>query len=268
MKVSLKGTETQEAEVLPEHKEEIVADQPTSEDRIRELELTNARLEGENKARSSTPAAPSGPDQKQIKAQVWADMNVLDDDQFKARWGNEKWKTSAALLEQDFQNSDTKNRQEIATLRAEQRLAAKYKEDFYDLKPEIDEVLSLASPDVRQDPDKLAKLMETAYFASKGRYQGAPGAKTKPKGENMDRKKITGGFDKPSYSPAPQNREDVVDPDEIAPEYQQLARAFGIKSEKERKELVASNIIPVDLGNGKIYNGKEVVDRPGIQVAA
>lgn len=261
MKVNLEQKEEVAEEIVAPDEEAAV--EPSHEDRIHQLEIEKARLEGEVKARTA-PVAPAS-DNKQIKTQVWADVNVLDDDAFKAKWGSEKYKATAALLEQDFQASDTKNKQEIATLRAEQRLAAKYKDDFYDLKPEIDEVLSLASADVRQDPDKLAKLMETAYFAAKGK---APAPKAKPKGDLMDRKKISGGFERPSGAPPAENREEAEDKDALASEYQQLGAAFGLRSEKERKQLMASDIIPMDLGNGKIYNGREVVDKPGKTVAA
>lgn len=263
MKVNLENKETEQEEIVQDENSAIEQEADLRDENIRRLELENARLEGEVRGRtaSAVPAA----DSKQIKTQVWADVNTLDDDQFKQKWGSEKYKATAALLEQDFQASDTKNKQEIATLRAEQRLAAKYKDDFYDLKPEIDDVLSMASADVRQDPDKLAKLMETAYFAAKGKAPSAP--KAKPKGENMNRSRITSGFEKPTNAPSHQEREDAPQ-DEVAAEYQQLARAFGIRSESERKELMSSNIVPMDLGNGKIYNGKEVVDKPGSKVAA
>ena len=55
--------------------------------------------------------------------------------------------------------------------------------------------------------------------------------------------------------------------DALAPEYQKLGRAFGLTSEKERKELLDTPYIPMELGGGLIFRdpsrGVEKIEAKG-----
>ncbi len=221
-------------------------------ERIRQLEIEKARLEGEVKGR--TASAPVAIDTtKQLQAQVWADVNGMDDENFRTKYKYEKHQATAALLQDDLQKTKTANSQQIAELRAENRLASKYGKDFYEVKGEVDEMLSMASAEVRQDPEKLAIYLEKAYQAVR---KDKPVDSDKKKVETVNRSRINSGFEKPTPTPSGgKSKED--EKDDIAPEYRQIGRAFGITSEKERKQLASSDIIPIEFGNGIVFRDPE-----------
>lgn len=260
MKVKVEGEVeeiTAESDQLPvdEVVEQPIIEKDEQAEKIRVLELEKARLEGEVRGRtaSATPAVDPNLSVKQLHAQVWADANALDDEEFKSKYKTEKHRATAALLQDDLQKTKTANSQEIAELRAEQRMGAKYGKDFYDVKTEVDEMLSFASAEVRQDPEKLSKFMEKAYQAArKDKPVEAAGKKV----ESVNRSKITGGFSTPMPTGmAAKGKEE--DNDLVVPEYRQIARAFGITSEKERKKLMENDIVPIDFGAGIVFRDPE-----------
>lgn len=216
--------------------------------RARELELENARLKGRLEA---SPAAPAV-DPNAWKAAVWADMNGLDEDSFKAKYnGVSKTQASTKMLEDDFQKSTAQTQQQIAELRAENQLASKYPE-FFSHKEAVSEAIADASPEVRRDPAKLAKFMERAFLAAKA-ANPAPAAKPRKPGEPT-RRVVDPAF------VAPTNKGDEPTPkakDDIAPEYKSIARAFGIADEAERKKLSESEFCRMDLGGGVFFESPD-----------
>lgn len=218
------------------------------EAQIRQLEIEKARLEGEVKGRSASAIPTVAPQQsfQQLKTMVWTDVNTLTDDQFFEKHKMEKFKATAAIAESE----SAKQRQELAETRVEARLAAKYGKEFYELKPEIDEMLLDASLEVRQDPVRLEKFLEKSFLASQ---------KNKPveqerKGGPVNRSRINGGFEKPVPRAGARQVESEEEKDLIAPELRGLARSFGITSEKERASLASSNYVDMDLGGGWRYS--------------
>lgn len=258
MKVQI-PEQSKETEVLPPNDggEQPIVDElrPDPNDRIRELELEKARLEGEIRGRSASqaPVQTQGQSDQQIKQQVWADANMLSDDDFKTKWGTEKYKATTALLEKEVASTATQQRQETALLRAESRMASQHP-DFYEVKDQIDELVAMASPEIRQDPEKLAKLMEKGYAAAV-----KPTPRANAGGRNMNRSRITGGLESPTPQAAPSGRVENEDKDQLAPEYRELGRWFGITSESERKKLMENDYIEMDLGNGTKLVGRDIV---------
>lgn len=265
MKVKV-GQETQE-QVQEEAQEQVPAEetteqitaeetQPNLEDRLRQAEIEKARLEGELKARSEFSKPADNP-QQQLKNQVWADASNLTDDEFRIKWKTEKHLATASFIEKDLQESKTSQRQELAELKAENRMAAKYK-DFYEFKSEIDEMLTYVSPEIKQDPERLYKFMEKSYLGTskpKSDFSSVKGGT-----KTVDRSRISGGFEKPSTRQEVSTKKEE-DNDLIAEADRALARAFGLTSEKERKQYADTSNIPMDLGNGTILVGRDIVKK-------
>lgn len=224
-------------------------------DRVRKIEIENAELRGKNSAlesfRTSAPSVDSTTQARnQWKQTVLGDMNGMSDDDFRSKYKFEKYQATAAILENEFTTSDTKNKEQIAELRAENRLVAKYGKDFGDVRDKVDEMVAMASPEIRQDPKKLEKFMETAYLAASKEKPATPIA-AKSKGNDMQRR-IVNSLERPT--PVAQGGQRTAEAkDTLAPEYQKLGRAFGLTSEKERKALLETNYVPMELGNGLVY---------------
>lgn len=250
---------TEEVDELPGNDggDQPIADETPKDlsERLRQSELERARLEGEVRARREINSAPtvSKDSGAQVKQQVWADMNSMSDEDFEAKWKTKKYLATAALAEQD----SVQHRQQIAELRAENRLSAKYR-DYFEVKDAINDVVASASPEVRQDPDKLAKLMETAYLAATRDKKPEPRAA----GGSVNRARITNAFETPTKKTEPEPKK--VETDELSEEYRAIGAAFGIESEKERQRLMASHVVEMDLGNGSIFDGKRVVKKSGV----
>jgi len=108
------------------------------------------------------------------------------------------------------------------------------------------------SPEVRQDPKRLAKHMERQYLALQSEKRISEPEKVDP------RKRITSDFAKPSVGTVPGERAPVeVESDEIPAEYQPLSKAMGLTSEKERKEMMKrisdGEYVPMNLGGGVVF---------------
>ncbi len=262
MKVEIKNeeaVETQETDDTNDQPKKVDHDGSNAElDRLRQLELENAELRGKTSAlQSLSRPADTQSQQNQWKTVILSDMNALSDEDFKTKYKYEKYQATAAILEQEYQASSAKTKQEIAELRAEQRLGSKYGKDFYEVKSEVDDMVSQASFEVRQDPEKLAKFMEKAYLAaSKDKKPAVPLVKgeEKPKGEGV--KRIVSSFEKPSPVPQGSGRNEEGK-DELPEEYRSLGKAFKITSEKERQELLKDNYVPVELGAGLVFRNPE-----------
>lgn len=213
-----------------------------NEARIRELEIEKARLEGQNSVLSRAPVAPAQADHlKNYKQVVWTDVNALSDEEFETKHKMPKYKATAAISEAEIDQ----NRRELTETRVEARLAAKYGKDYLEVKSEVDEMIKDASPEVRQDPERLAKFAERCLQAA---IKSKPAEVIVTKGAPVNRSKITSGFDKPNAGGQPKAKENLTD--EIDPSYRTIGRAFGLNSEKERKELMANDYVPMELGAG------------------
>lgn len=272
MKVELKdnaGKEQEQAPVEPNEADVLPAtppeegsspggeqppQEPPAESRERALEIENAELRGRADALKEV-AVPGKKDSNSAneawKATVLQDVNGMADDDFRMKYRCEKYQATSAILEHEFKTSSSQQKQQIAELRAENRLSAKYGKDFFELKSEIDEVVAMAAPEVRQDPDRLSKLMERAYLASsKDRKPAAAKPAGQPNGGDVRR--IVSNFEKPTPAPSGGSRKEP-ETDLLPENYRKLGGAFNLKSEKERKELMESDYVPMNLGGGLVF---------------
>lgn len=266
MKVEIKKDETEiEAETGPgEGTEETNGTEPTPTevDRVRQLELENAELRGRASAlQSVAKPSESAQSQNQWQAVVLADMNTLSDDDFIAKYKYPKYQATAAILEQklhDVKQEQAATKADQQVTKIESRLAAKYGKDFYDVKSDVDEMVSVLSPEVKQDPEKLARFMERAYLAA-SKDKKTPSllinkGEEKPKGEGV--KRIVSSFEKPTPTPQGGSRKEA-NQDEVPEEFRSLAKSFKITSEKERQDLMKDNFVPVDFGAGLVFRDPE-----------
>lgn len=232
----------QETENLPESKESPV------DDSARKLELENAELKGKISAfetiSKTSPKADQPNSQDAWKTQALSDINVLNDEEFNAKYKYSKLQVNTAILQHEFNQQTSQQKTQFAELRAENQMISKHS-DFMDYKDAVREAINDASPEVRQDPERLSKVMERAYLAA---------VKEKPKAkESMERKQIASNFERPT----PKTEIKKPDNDEIPEEHRAICNKFGIKSEKERKALMASDDCETDFGGGYVFRDRE-----------
>ena len=214
----------------------------------RRLELENAELKGKVEAfqtiAKSTEKSNStaSKDEETWKNAALNDINILSDEEFIAKYKNNKMQVNTALLQYDFQKQTASQRQQISELRAENRMTAKYS-NFSEYKDQIQEAMNDAAPEVKQDPERLTKVMERAYLAALNNPS------TKNKEVPMDRRSIqTTNFEKPRAH-VDKKQENS---DEIPVEYAPICNAFGIRSEKERQQYLNTDEIETQFGNGYV----------------
>lgn len=228
------------AEPIQAVEEPIVDEKETS----RKLEIENAKLKGivEGIEKANKPVSRETP-QDNWKAVALSDINVLNDEEFETKYKHSKIQATTAIIQYDDQKRDLSTNQKFAKIEAENKLLRKYP-DLDEHSREIQEAIDDASPEVKQDPERLSKVIERAYLASKP---------TQPKGEKVERKQIQSNFEKPTQRAiAPK-----VENDEIPVEFREVNRKFGITSEKERKALMESDDVPTEFGNGIIFRNSE-----------
>ncbi len=247
---------TEEQETLPPAEtpaaEPVVEETPApvEVDRVRELELENAALRARADTLKEVATQNKAVDNSNASKDAWkgailADSNSMTDEDFRAKYKTEKYQATAAILEFDMKDSNQKTQQRIASVQAEQRLMTKHK-DFLSVKAEVDEMVAMASPEVRQDPDRLEKLMERAYLAAEKKEVKPAAPQTK---ENV--KRIINSFEKPT--PKGESKGSESASDDLPEDIRALGKSFGLTSEKERKELLSNAYIPMDLGGGYVF---------------
>jgi hypothetical protein len=239
--------EVKEDEVPPEG--EVVAPAPVVDEEKRKLEIENAELRGKASAfetiskNSISSKEPTQADQ--WKSTALADINGLNDDDFQTKYKYSKLQVNSAILQNDFQTQTVAQNQKFAKIEAENKIVTKHP-DFFEYSKEIQDAIDEVAPEVRQDPERLAKVMERAYLAA---------SKGSTKKENVvERKHITTGFEKPSPKREVSKQNDN---DEIPEEFSKTCKAFGLTSEKERKSLMESIYVETNFGNGIVLRDPE-----------
>jgi hypothetical protein len=250
--------EKKEAEVIEETEptaEEQAATEAIAkqekEEAAHKLELDNARLQGKVEAlESSSKNVLRGnieTNQDQWKINALTDSNNLNDEEFQSKYKVSKLAAAQAIHEYEIKNISESNTRKFARIEADNKLLSKYP-DLYENQKAIDEAINDASPEVRADSDRLAKAIERAYLAER---KGNPA----PKGQPVERKNISSGFEKPVPRNGGSGR--VVENDEIPAEYAGVAKKFGLTSEKERQRLMASDDVETHYGNGIVFRDRE-----------
>lgn len=239
--------EVKEDEVLPEGNVEVSA--PVVDEEKRKLELENAELRGKASAfeaiSKNVPHGTTATQADQWKTTALSDINTLNDDEFQTKYKYSKLQVNSAILQNDFQTQTTSQNQKFAKIEAENKLISRHS-DFFEYKNEIQDAIDEVAPEIRQDPERLAKVMERAYLAaSKGSAK---------KETNVERKNISTGFEKPSPKREVSKQNES---DEIPAEFAAPCKAFGLTSEKERKALMESNYVETHFGNGYVLRDSE-----------
>jgi hypothetical protein len=252
MEITVKKKEAEADELPAEEKEVEGADVVAKErERLRQLELENAEMRG--KLSVSQPNKPSPVDQfQQQKLRVMTDINTLDDETFERTYKMPKHSASMAMFERENEMTRAESKRAIAEAEAKAEMSAKYGSNFYAIKAQIEDSLDDLSPEVRQDPKRLAKHMERQYMALQSERRINEPEKIEP------RKKIVSDFAKPGVGSVPGEKPPVEpETDEIPAEYQPLSKAMGITSEKERKEMMKrisdGEYVPMNLGGGVVF---------------
>ena len=224
----------------------------------RDLELENARLKGRNEVLETLAAKPSkdpSSDQskrdEELKTSILSDTDRLDDDSFQEKYQMSKIKAVTAIHKHDTEVTRSQGAESTARLEAKEELIEKYGKDYLKHKSKIEEALIDASPEVRRDPVRLARFMETQYLALSRAEEKKPVVK---KDENVDRRKIVNDFEKPNSSESASRREVQPDADLLPEEDRELAGHFGITKKSELKDL-EGDYIPMDIGGGMTMIG-------------
>lgn len=253
MKVNLEQTpeniETSAGEDVLPPETEISPAGPTAEEANRQLEIELAEARGKLSV-LQTSTKPVEADQfEAISRNVWSDINTLNETDFQMKHNMEKSKASTLLLQEDSKRTKASHQKEIAELRADNTLTTKYGADYLSVRDEVNAALADASPEVRQDPAKLARFMERAYLAASKESVASTGAGALPRTATGQRR-IT-NFERPA---PPSHAVAAPAKEEIAAEYRTIAKGFGISSEAERKQLMQSDVLEMDMGGGYIYS--------------
>lgn len=251
---------------VPAKKEEEVVDQEQLEDEEvvsepevkvdRDLELENARLKGRNEVLETLAAKPSkdpASDQskrdEELKTSILSDSDRLTDEDFQEKYQMSKIKAVNAIHKHDTEVTRIQGAESTARLEAKEELIEKYGKDYLKHKSKIEEALADAAPEVRRDPTRLARFMETQYLALSRAEEKAPAKEPGKKDENMERRRIVNDFEKPNPSEAANRQERSKDDDLIPEEDRELASQFGI-TKKSELESLKSDYIDMDIGGG------------------
>lgn len=251
MDITLKK-KAEEIDDLPPEGEKVEGadvEEISEKERLRKLELDNAEMRGRLSALQEKK--PTAVDQfQQTKLRVLTDINQMDDEQFEKLYKMQKHQASMAVMEQENAATKAESRRAVAEAEAKTELGIKYGTSFYEMKSQIEEALEDLSPEVRQDPKKLARYMERQYLAL------ATQVKPKKATEKEEpRRRITPDFEQPNPV-AIEKVKKSEDDEEITEVDRPLAKAMGLKTEKERKEYM-TDFVPMNLGGGVVFRDPE-----------
>ena len=240
--------EIQEEDVLPEGTETTEAE-VKEKDVARELELKNARLEGQLEAMKDKPKPQPEMDlAERQRIQVLNDTNGLDDEAFEKIYKAPKHQVMATLLDNQIRTNQSKTNQRIAEAEARAELSNKYGKDVSNFRKELNEALDDASPAVRQDPERLASFLERQYLALSKQNEVKKLAPKKE--EDVQRRKIVQDFAKPGVEGADlKSKEEPKD--ELKEDLKSLGSRWDIKTESERKKYLGKIVhVDMDFGSG------------------
>ena len=246
-----KKNEEEIDELPPEEGEEDAIE--SEKEKLHRLELENAEMRGRQAEREKVekPKEPTVNQHEANKQRVFADSASLSDEDFEKVYKMPKTEARQTMLDRDNQILKYESRVAHAEAEAKVELSTKYGADFYRYKNEVETALADLSPEARQDPKRVAAFMERTY-------KSLAVEPTKVKKENLDpsRKKIVSDFEKPKHDPEARGKADEEE-DLVEEQHRPLANVLGLRSEKERKEMMEmqakGGYIPMNLGGGKWF---------------
>jgi len=246
----------------------------TAEQKAYRLEIENAELRGKTsvleKQPEPKPAAPEPIPRSQREIQwdqtkviVNGHINTMSDDDFESRYNYKKAEAQNQIVQGDNQLINEKTIERTTKMEAENKLYAKYGNDYGEVSDEMNRILMDAAPEVKSNPTRLTSYLERQFKAiRKPKKDPAPSPASPPTGDPMN-KRIT-NFDIHAPIPAPPNPNAAPKETPIDPSIAHIINAFGtqssddrITSEEERKQYESPNI-RMDLGK---TGGKRVVFR-------
>jgi len=236
----------------------------TPEQKSHRLEIENAELRGKTSVLEKPPEpkepAPMPRSQKELqweqtKVLVNGHINSMSDEDFETHYKFNKATAQGQIVSGDNTISAEKTAERTTKIEAENKLYAKYGPEYAEVADEMTGIISDASPEVRNDPVRLAKFLERQFKAIRKPKKEEPPAPPAPPGDPMQRR-IT-NFDTPNPIPAPPAKEGETKKTPVDPSMAHITKAFGIESEEERKQYESPNI-RMDLGRS---GGKNVVFR-------
>lgn len=241
MEITLKKKD--ETDHLPQEEEEVKT--PSIEEEKRRLEIENAEMRGRLSAIKEQPKATPVNSHEQTKQRVYADVASMDDEQFQSAYKMSKDAAKMTIMERETDMSRKESRRAIAEAEAKAEMGIKYGADFYRYKNHIEEAVADLSDEAKSDPQRLSRAMERIYLS----LQKEGVIKTT---KDDARKKIVPDFEKPM--PGGDKTERTLENDEVVETYRPFSKVFGIRSEKERKDLMKTidegEFVPMDMGNG------------------
>lgn len=242
----------EELEELPEKEElETEVEETVEENDERDLELENARLQGQVEVLSKKDAPASGQNsQEKARAQLLNDVNSLSEEQFSEIYHKSKTEVMATYLDHAVHTGNLETKERVASAEARMELTTKHGSDFLKYRKEVDAALQDASAEVKQDPERLARFMERQYLALK--RENPPKVIKKKEGDDtVNRKKIVSDFEKPDPVAGEHVSEEAEKKknDELSPQDYALGKHFGITTKSEA-ELHKGLYVPMDFGNG------------------
>lgn len=252
VKVKSKSEEEEVDELENEEGEEVDGADVVEDDddEATRLKIENAEMRGKLSVLQKAQGNPHS-NHEQVKLQVFQDANNLSDEDFHKKYNMQKHMATASVLERENAMTKAETKQELAEARASSELSAKYGPEYFRHKEQIEETLADLSPEVRQDPKRLAKHMERVFKAVSTER---PNAKPKSVKDGEDRRKVVKDFEKPTPDADARKGDEEEDKDEIEEQFRPLAKAVGIQTESERlhyKDLIdKGEFVPMELGGG------------------
>jgi len=225
-------------------------------DRLKELEIEKARLEGELAARREEPKKetpePMDPQEaqyQQTKQIVSNDASAMDEDAFNEKYKMSKSDARMYYVQAEQERERVRNAEERSLLRAENTVAKKYGEKFTQYEKDIADSVRDLDPSVRQNPERLARHMERSLKALVADEKPEPKSPKSEKPIDGGNRIVDTGFVEPNVIPdAPikkENKDDLIaEPD------RKLAARFGIEKESDRKKWADSPYCPIEFGSG------------------
>ena len=232
----------------------------TVEEKAHRLELELAEAKGKLSVSQPSPRAetPLTLNAQEVqwqntKNQVFGDASALSDEDFSERYKMSKADAKLQIYQYDNQIKDQKMAERTARMEAENTLLAKYGKEYGEVSDKVREAIQDASPEVRQDPEKLSRYLERSFKSIQ-----VETLKPKPvfRREETPIRRIVNDFERPSVSNSSEEKSKNKDKnDALEPEFAPLAAQFGItsKSERDQYRIDKNPYIEMDFGSGVTF---------------
>lgn len=239
-----------------------VSEPETPEQKSHRLELENAELRGktsvlEKEPPAQEPAPMPRPQRElqweQTKILVNGHIGSMTEEDFETKYGVSKSIAQGQIVTGDQQISTEKTAERTTKMEAENKLYAKYGPEYAEVADEMSSIILEASPEVRNDPKRLASYIERQFKAIRKPKKEEPKAPVPVSGDPMQRR--ISNFDNSDPIPAPAANPNEPKKTPVDPSFSHILKQFKIDSEEERQKYMSENI-RMDMGRS---GGKSVI---------